>query len=129
MKTLNPYLVFDGNCREAMSFYKDCLNGEIIMMETFGESPVEVAEAARERIYNSVVIADDIKIMASDNMPDAETEKGKNFSMFVIFSDESEMKTVFEKLLDGGGEITFPLENGFGMLTDKYGIQWMVTIH
>lgn len=128
MKTLNPYLIFDGNCREAMTFYKDCLNGEITMMETFRESPVEVPDAALERIYNSVVVADDVKIMASDNMPNMETEKGKNFSMFVVFSDENEMKTVFEKLL-GGGKATFPLENGFGMLTDKYGIQWMVTIH
>ena len=125
MKKLNPYLIFDGNCREAMNFYKECLNGEINKMQTYSESPIQMPDEASERIFDSEIQAEDVSIKASDNMPNATTEVGKNFSLFIAFSDGEEMKTVFGKLADGG-DITFPLDENFGMLTDKFGIQWML---
>ena len=125
MKKLNPYLIFDGNCREAMNFYKECLNGEINKMQTYSESPIQMPDEASERIFDSEMQAEDVIIKASDNMPNATTEVGKNFALFIAFSDGEEMKTVFGKLADGGN-ITFPLDENFGMLTDKFGIQWML---
>lgn len=125
MKKLNPYLIFDGNCREVMNFYKECLSGQINKMQTYGESPIKMPDEASDRIFDSELQADEVIIKASDNMPNAITDVGKNFALFVKFSDGEEQTKVFEAL-SVGGNITFPLENGFGMVSDKYGIQWML---
>lgn len=126
MKQLKPYLMFPGTCREALTFYKEILNGEIVMMQTFGESPIEVSDENKERIFNSLFRADAVEFMASDDLPGNEVTVGSNFALFVTFSDKAEQKRVFDKLAEGGS-VQFPLENDFGMLVDKYRIQWMLS--
>lgn len=125
MISLTPYLVFSGNCREAMEFYKETLGGEITIMQTFGDTPMDFPEDAKDRIFNSEVIAGNIKIKASDNLPGQEIINGSNISLFVVFDDANKKKEVFNKLSEGG-KVFFPIEDNFGMLVDKYGIQWMV---
>ena len=125
MKQVMPYLMFSGNCREALMFYKDCLSGEIASIQTVGESPLDVPEEHHDRIFDSEFRADNVRFKASDDMPGYEVAAGSNFAMFVTFSDHAEQKRVFDKLAEGG-QIQFPLENNFGMLVDKFQIQWMV---
>ena len=125
MKSLNPYVMFSGNCREALTFYKECLDGEIVSMQTFAESPIPVPDDAKDRIFNSEFRAGDAFFMASDDLPSHQVTKGTNVALFVAFSDSAEQESVFGKLSDGG-KVLFPLANGFGMLADKYGIQWML---
>lgn len=125
MKQVIPYLMFSGNCREALTFYADCLDGEIVSMQTVGESPLEVPDAMAHRIFDSEFRAQNLRFKASDDMPGHEVAVGSNFALFVTFSDHEEQQQVFNKLADGG-QVQFPLENNFGMLVDKYRIQWML---
>jgi PhnB protein len=125
MKQLKPYLMFPGSCREALAFYKECLDGDITMIQTFGESPIEVSDEHKDRIFNSEFRADGIEFMASDDLPGNEVAVGSNFALFVTFSDKAEQKRAFDKLAEGG-HVQFPLEHDFGMLMDKFRIQWML---
>ena len=125
MKQAMPYLMFSGNCREALMFYKTCFKGEILSMQTVEEAPFDVPPEHKERIFDSEFRAENVQFKASDDMPGNEVAVGTNFAIFVTFSDQAEQKRVFEELSQGG-HIQFPLENNFGMLVDKYQIQWMV---
>ncbi|MDN5202669.1 VOC family protein [Fulvivirgaceae bacterium BMA10] len=125
MNYLIPYLVFPGTCQEAMEFYKESLNGEITLMQSFKDSPIEVSEAFQHRIFNSELKANGIHFKASDDLPDYETKIGSNVSLYAVFSDRQAKEQAFNKLLEGG-KVLFPIEDNFGMLRDKYGVQWMV---
>ncbi len=63
--------------------------------------------------------------MASDDLPNMQVSPGSNFALFLSFSDEKEQAAIFSKLSDSGA-VSFPLENGSGMLSDKFGVQWML---
>ncbi len=122
------YLTFNGQCREAMNFYHQCLGGELNIM-LFKDSPVEVPEEQKERVLHAVLDFDDGKIMASDSMPDQPVSTGNNFSLSLDFKDNSSLDSCFQKLTEGGS-ITMPLGDTFwnayfGMCQDKFGIGWM----
>ena len=125
MNPLIPYLIFTGECREALQFYCEILGGEVTLMHSMADSPIPVPEAHGHLIFNAEMRAGDLVIKASDNLPGNETITGSNFSLFCNFSDAEKQVSVFNQLLDGG-RVMFPLENGFGMLKDRYGIQWML---
>lgn len=125
MAQLLPYIVFPGTCKEAMEFYAETLNGEITMMQTFAASPMEIPEALQSRIFNSELKAGGIHFKASDDLPGHEVKVGTNISLFVVFPDKPAKEEAFNKLADGG-KVLFPLDDNFGMLKDKYGVQWMV---
>lgn len=125
MKQAIPYLMFSGNCREALMFYKACLGGEITSLRTVAEAPFDVPPGMEDRIFDSEFSAGNVRFKASDDMPGNEVDVGSNFAIFVTFSDHDEQKKVFEKLAEGG-QVQFPLQDNFGMLVDKYRIQWML---
>lgn len=125
MKSLTPYLVFSGNCREAMEFYANVLNGTITSLTTFGTSPIEVPPELNNRIFDCELEAEKIHFKASDDLPNHSVKSGNNFSLFVSFSESKEKENVFNKLSQGG-KVLFPLDDNFGMLKDKFGIQWMI---
>ncbi len=125
MKSLIPYLVFSGNCKEAMEFYANVLNGAITSLTTFGTSPIEVSPELNNRIFDCELEAEKIHFKASDDLPNHSVKSGNNFSLFVSFSENKEKENVFIKLSQGG-KVLFPLDDNFGMLKDKFGIQWMI---
>ena len=125
MNPLIPYLIFTGQCQEALNFYKDVFHGEITLMHTMADSPIPVPAEHGHLIFNGEMKAGNLTIKASDNMPGNETIVGSNFSMFCNFDDAEKQANVFAQLLEGG-QVMFPLEHGFGMLKDRYGIQWML---
>ena len=129
MTGIIPYLVFPGTCKEAMKFYAQVLNGEIISMKTFGDSPIEVPNDYQNRIFDSELNAEKIRIKASDDLPNHSVTIGNNISLFVTFTDKTFREEVFKKLSESG-KILFPLKKDFGMVKDKFDIQWMlVTDH
>ncbi len=128
MKRLNPYLMFSGNCREALHFYEDCMGGDIVTLQTYGESPLDIPAEHEGRVFNAEFRAADVRFMASDDLPDHGVTRGTNFALFLAFTEEEEQEEVFAGLSDGG-KVLFPLANGFGMLVDKFGIQWMLARH
>lgn len=71
MKRLQPFLIFDGDCEEVLDFYAECLDGEIVMLQRFSESPLEVAEDHGDRVFNAAFRAEKVAFMASNNPPEA----------------------------------------------------------
>ena len=124
---LLPYLMFPGNCRQALEHYKEWLGGEIEMMQTVGESPIEMPPEASDNIFNSSFRAKNLHFMASDYYPPSGYQAGTNFSMFVKFKDASEQAKVFENL-SREGKVVMPLQGGFGMVEDLYRVRWMLAL-
>lgn len=130
MAQINPYINFEGNCREAMNFYKECLDGEL-MMQTVEGSPAEAhcPDAMKHQILHSSLVKDSLVIMASDMSSSEGIKKGNNIALSVNCSSESEIRTYFSNLSQGG-TVIHDLKTEFwgaifGVLTDKYGIRWM----
>lgn len=138
MTTVNIYLTFDGNCREAFEFYKSVFGGEFPYVGTFGEMPPQegmppIPEDLKDKIMHmSLPISKETCIMGSDAGGEwsPTLQKGNNFTISVNVDDTKEADRIFQAL-SSGGKITMPLaktfwESYFGMLTDKFGINWMV---
>jgi PhnB protein len=127
--TVNPYLTFPGNCREAMSFYKDALNGELEIMP-FRGSPVKIPEEYKNSVLHATLRFGDGTVMASDGMPDQELTNGN--SDFISIACNNEIKAqLFFSNLSSGGTVIMPFEETFwdakfGICIDKFGKSWMV---
>ncbi|HXC05723.1 MAG TPA: VOC family protein [Bacteroidia bacterium] len=124
----NVYLTFNGNCREAMTFYNECIKGEIHIMD-FGDAPVPVAADGKKLVLHSNIKKDGILIMASDTTPDRNVAIGGNVSISINCSGRAEADAFYAGL-GAGGKQTMPMQQTFwgayfGMLTDKFGVQWM----
>jgi len=130
MTNLNAYLTFSGNCEEAINFYKDCLGGEILSINYFEGSPMEVPEEYKKKVMHVTLKFEDCLLMASDNPPRNEIINGNNFSLTIGTDDLKKGDDYFEKLSSGGNVIMSMQETfwapRFGMLTDKFGINWMI---
>lgn len=129
---LNPYLTFEGNCREAMTFYKDCLGGELTM-QTVGESPAckDMPSENQEKIMHAALMKNGtVLLMASDDLGPEKVVRGNNISLSLQCTSDEEINSLFPKLAEGG-KITMPLAEQFwggrfGMLTDQFGMNWMM---
>ncbi len=130
MKGFNPYLTFSGNCREALEFYKDSLGGEITSMQTFGDAPMPSSPEQKDKVMHATFKSGNVFFMASDAMPGQPTHGGSNVTLNIDFGNIADQAKVFEKL-SRGGRVHMALQDTFwgarfGMLTDKFGINWMV---
>lgn len=127
MMRLTPYLSFEGNCKEAMEFYKSCLGGEL-EVNLVGESPmVKDMPDKKNQVLHSMLKSNAIILMASDLVMEGEVKPGNNVTLTLSGGGISELKEYFSKLSEGG-KVTHPLEETFfgiyGDLTDKYGFNW-----
>ena len=129
---LNPYISFKDNTREAMEFYKSVFDGKLTV-NTFKDFHASQDPSEDDKVMHSVLEADNgITFMASDTPDRMEYKAGTNYSMSLSGDNEAELSGYFEKLT-AGGNITMPLEKApwgdtFGMLTDKFGVAWLVNI-
>lgn len=126
---LIPYIMYSGNAEEALNFYKEILGGEIQGMQRYGETPMPSADDQKDKIMHSTFMFEDNVIMASDSMQGPQQSNGANVHLSVDIEDTGKMDVIFNKLADGG-KVTMPLQDTFwgarfGMLTDKFGINWM----
>jgi len=126
---LVPYLHFNGNCEEALNFYKKNLKGKILHIQRFGDSPMEVPAALKKKVIHCSFQFGENVIMASDSMPKNKIKHGNGMALSIDIKDKKTINTVF-KGMSAGGKITMPLQDTFwgarfGMLVDKYGVSWM----
>jgi PhnB protein len=126
---LFPYLSFPGNCEEALTFYKEALDGEIVQLGRYGESPMKSPVEFASKVIHARLRFGDALIMASDVMHGKPFNVGENISLSVDCNSRRQLEDVFSKM-SAGGEVTMPLQEQFwgakfGMLTDKFGIHWM----
>ena len=131
MTQINAYLHFNGNCREAMSFYQACLGGKLAL-QTVGESPMagQMPAAAHKNILHASLTHGGITLMGSDMIGPEGIKQGNIVSLTIVCSSREEIESLFSNL-SAGGKIAHPLKEEFfgihGNLTDKYGINWMFT--
>jgi len=136
MKAVNPYLNFNGNCEAAFEFYKSIFGGEFATVMRFKETPAEIMEVsageAEKIMHMALPIGQGTMLMGSD-VPEAmgAVTPGDNFAIVISADSEAEATKVFNKL-SAGGQVTMPLDKTFwgdyfGMLTDRFGVQWMVS--
>ena len=129
---LNPYLSFRNNAREAMDFYKSVFGGELTV-STFGDGGMAQDPADKDKIMHSQLETPaGFTLMASDTPSSVDHKPGNTMTVSLSGDEERALKGYWDKLKDGGS-ITMPLEkapwgDSFGMLTDKFGVGWMVTI-
>ena len=131
MKGTITYLNFDGDCREAMTFYGRCLGAEPTLTP-FSAGPPEVlamAKDAPDRILHAELASRPAVLMASDTLPGMPFQQGNNFSICLDWESQAEMEKIFSALRETD-QVTMPLHDAFwggrfGMLTDQFGISWM----
>jgi len=128
---LNPYIGFDGTAREAMEFYKEVFGGELTV-NTFGEFGSQGAPDADKIMHSQLETDRGFTLMASDTPSGMERTSGDNITISLSGEDGGELRGYWDKLSDGGN-VTMPLEkqmwgDEFGMVTDRFGIPWMVNI-
>jgi PhnB protein len=129
--TLNPYLGFRGNAREAIEFYHSVFGGELTI-NTFGESHASETPDEDPLVMHAMLVTADLTLMASDTPNRMEYTKGDNISVSLSGDDEVKLTQYFTALAEGG-TITQPLVkapwgDSFGMLVDKFGITWLTNI-
>ncbi|MDX5348721.1 MAG: VOC family protein, partial [Hymenobacteraceae bacterium] len=138
MTSVNIYLTFDGNCEEAFNFYRSVFGGEFPYVGRFKDMPAEEgmppmpAEMGEKIMHITLPISNETCIMGSDAGGEwgSNITIGNNFSISVNTDSETEATRIFNEL-SAGGNVTMPLNKTFwgayfGMLTDKFGINWMV---
>jgi PhnB protein len=130
--TLNPYLNFRGNAREAMEFYESVFGGTL-NVATFADYHASTDPSEDGLVMHADLEGPEgIRFMAADAPSRMEFEAGTNFSMSLSGGSEPELRGYFEKL-SAGGQVTMALEKAawgdtFGMCTDRFGIQWLLNI-
>lgn len=132
MSHFMPYLMFNGNCEEAMNFYKACIGGELGYFCRYGDSPMEVPVEQQNKILHVEFKFWGGSIMACDHLQRDDVlqpKVGTNIHLSLGFESRRDLKTTFQKL-KVGGKVTMELReqfwgDEFGMLIDKYCVNWM----
>jgi len=140
MTTVNVYLTFNGNCREAFDFYKSVFGGDFSYVGTLGEMPPQeemppVPDSEKDKIMHiSLPISKETVLMGSDTSEvfGEATTAGNNFSISINTDSTQEADRLFNEL-SKDGTVTMPMNKTFwgsyfGMFTDKFGINWMVNM-
>jgi len=127
---LQPYLYFGGDCRAAMELYREALGGEIVTMMTYGEGPPGmVGPEWQDRILHATLKIGDEELLGSD-APPGRYQAPAGFDVTIALDDLDEAKRIFGAL-SAGGTVTMAMQEtfwtrGFGMLTDRFGVRWMI---
>lgn len=131
MNQLVTYLTFNGNCREAMSFYKSCLGGEL-EFQSIGDSPMaeQMPERVKHFILHATLRSGSMLLMGTDMVGEQGRVQGNAVSILLECQDEVEIYQLYQNLASGG-QATHPIEPSFwgalfGGLTDRYGNSWLL---
>jgi PhnB protein len=131
---VQPYLFFGGRCEEAIDFYRKALGAELVMLARFNEAPEPqpgLPECFATKVMHASLRIGETVIMASDGRCEGQ-QNYEGFSMSINVPDDTEAERVFGALGEGG-LVTMPLAktfwaSKFGMVQDKFGIGWMVSV-
>jgi len=128
---LNPYISFKDNARQAMEFYHGVFGGSL-SLNTFGDMGAADAPHANQIMHGELKTDNGFTLMAADTPPGMEYTPGSSISVSLSGEDTDQLRGYWAKLAPSG-RVTVPLEkqmwgDEFGMLTDQFGINWMVDI-
>ena len=135
MITVNPYLNFNGNTEDAFNFYKSVFGGQFLGLQRFKDTPHgdQMSATDKEKIMHVALPLGKGNVLMGTDILESMGQKlnlGNNISLTINPESETEAEKYFNSLA-AGGTVIMPLEKAFwgayfGMLTDKFGIQWMV---
>ena len=132
MPALDAYLIFDGQCADAMRFYAKVLGGKLEPMMTFGDAPMcdQLPPGSADRIMHARLTLDGRTLMASDTPPGQPYEGIKGVSLSLLYPTVADAQRVYAALSEGG-RVTMPLQKTFwaevfGMVVDRFGTPWMI---
>jgi PhnB protein len=130
MTTLTPYLLFEGQCFEAMEFYKTCFDGELTILKV-KDSPAKdrMPESAQNKVLNARLQKGNLEMSASDWLrPDRTPLRGNMVCLYLRGGTLPELSSLFQKLSEGA-QVTDPLQEQFhgyyGALNDRFSVRWM----
>ena len=128
---LTPYLNFNGTCAAAFNFYAQVLNGEVVFIQTHGDSPAKdfVGPDWQDKVMHACVRFGNTSLMGTD-APETHYRKPQGFTVSITVPSRDEAKRIFQALAEDG-RITMAFEKtfwseGWGALIDRFGIPWMV---
>ena len=126
----SPYVSFDGNCAEAFAFYETALDGKLNSLRKFKDAPSAPSDAGELVMHASITIQGS-ELMGSDCGPWSPYKPMQGVSLYVSFGSLEACQVKFDALAEGG-TITMPFAKtfwsaGFGMVTDKFGVSWMIS--
>ncbi len=132
--TIQTYLFFDGKCDEALAFYKKAIGAEVDMLMRFKDNPEPQGNPPNmlpDKVMHAQFTVGDTVVMASDGQCQGKPSF-QGFALALHAKDETDAKRLFGALSDGG-EVRMPLAKtffspSFGMLTDRFGVSWMVIV-
>ena len=131
--SVQPYLLFNGRCEEALEFYRNALGAEVEMLSRFKDAPDPgmTQPGMENKVMHASFRVGETLLMASDGGGGGQP-RFEGFSLSILVPDEEKADKVF-KALASGGKITMPLEKTFwapkfGMLEDRFGVGWMVSV-
>jgi len=131
MKAINPYIGFNGKCREAMTFYNECLGGELELQDMVASPSEQFKHKGKDKILHSSLTIDGVQILMGSDMTDQDGyTKGNNIALALSCGSEAEIYALFDKL-GKGGRVAVPLKEEFwgaifGTLVDQFGLKWML---
>ena len=132
---MNPYLVMEGNAKEAIQFYEKALDAKVIMVQTFGEMPANpdfpLPESARDRISHALLKVGETDLMFSDTFPGQPVQSSNQVQICIMTDQTEQAKRIYEALREGG-QVVMPLQETFwspayGIVADKYGVNWNIS--
>lgn len=132
---MNPYLVMDGNAKEAIAFYEKALEAKVIGIQTFGEMPADpnhpMPDGVKDRIMHALLKVGETDLMFSDTFPGMPYQTGNHVNIAIVTNDADKSKQIFDALAKGG-QVNMPLQETFwspayGQVTDKFGVAWQIT--
>lgn len=124
------YLMFNGNCEEAINFYKEHLGGNVMQLQRYGETPEHTSERYKDKIMHSVMDLQGLTVMFSDASETSNVVFGDNFSIALDFKSLGDLNRAYDALITGG-KVKMAVQETFwgayfAMCTDKFGINWML---
>lgn len=131
---VQPHVYFDGRCEEAANYYRRAVGAEITMLMRFKECPdllPEMPPSSGEKVMHMSLRIGDTEVLASDGRYGG-AALFNGFALTLTVADETEAKRVFAALADSG-QVRMPLARtffspSFGMLTDRFGVAWIVYV-
>ncbi|WP_413303239.1 VOC family protein [Bacillus sp. 1P10SD] len=131
---LIPYLVMDGNAKEAIQFYEKALDAQILFSQSFGEMPENpefpLPPEAKDRISHATIKVGETEVMLSDTFAGQPHQIGTQVTICISTNDAEKSKKFFEALTEDG-QVGMPLQETFfspayGIVTDKFGVTFQI---
>ncbi|AOK92249.1 VOC family protein [Paenibacillus polymyxa] len=133
-KRLIPYITMDGNAKEAIEFYKEALDAQLLFIQTFGEMPENpdfpIPAEVKERVGHATLKVGETELMFSDTFPGSPFSSGNQVSICITTDSVEQAQKMFDALQQGG-QVGMPLQEthfspAYGNVTDKFGVTFQM---